>query len=194
MLLDLYPPGPVLKAGGPAHTLFDGTGYRRRETNHLNSVRGGPRARALASAEFPLDPELTKYPLFRVAPGDVAANPHHLWPYRENYKSPCYLGILHHKFGGDLRRKVRRAIRDGNYWDDSFEYRAYRAAFAANPELSLEYEGSRTYRTPADLVECGLVEPVDWGFEWKKRAWRRLRDRWWAPPPWPADGRAGARP
>ena len=185
MLVDLYPPGPVLAPDGPAHTLFDGTGYRRETTGHLQSVRGGPRARALASESFPLEPELTKYPLFRLAHGEVPANPHHYWPYGENFKSPCFLGILHYKFRGALLDKVQRAVREGNYWQGSFEYRAYQAAFAANPELSLVYEGSRPYRSPQDLVDCGLLQPVDWRFARHHRVLRRLRDRWLPTPLWP---------
>ncbi len=182
VLVDLYPPGPILSAGDKPHDRFDADGYQRETTNHLNSVKGGPRLRALSSAAFPLDPELTKYPLFRIAEGEVVANPHHLWPYEENYKSPCYLGVLHHKFSAGLLDKVRRAVEEKNYWNDSYEYRAYEAAFAEHPALSLEYEGTRRYRAPEDLLDCGLIEPVDWRYEAMRRRWRRLRDRWWARP------------
>ena len=182
VLVDLYPPGPVLKAGDAHHDRFDAKGYRREITNHLQSVKGGPRSRALSSEAFPLDPELTKYPLFRIAPDDVVANPHHIWPYEENYKSPCYLGLLHHKFSAGLLGKIRQAVEEKNYWNDSFEYRAYNEILAANPGLSLEYEGTRRYDAPEDLLDSGLIQAVDWRYEAFRRRWRRLRDRWWARP------------
>lgn len=178
MLIDLYGRGPLLDSGQEDHDLFDSDSYQSWTNESLRTVTGGPRPRALASPDFDLRPELTKYPLFRIGPGELMANPHHLWPYGENYKSPCHLGILHDKFGADLLAKVELAIAENNYWNDSFEYRAYRAALAADPKLSLEYEGSRRYRSPADLEACGLVEPIDWaGFRGQRRR-LRARDRW----------------
>ena len=157
MLVDLYPPGPLLRpaAGGP---LFDAGGYAETLCLERVSRKGGPRRRA-----FGLDPELTKYPLFHIRAGEVAASPHHLHPYRENYRSDCLLGLLHDKFAPGWRARAERAAAEGNYWRGSLEYRATLAALAADPRLGLAYPGSRRYRAPADLVAAGLIAPIAWG-------------------------------
>ncbi len=193
MLVDMYGPGPLLQPPERplerSQTFFDGDGYREETTHHLNSVKGGPRHRALSTDEIQLDPELTKYPLFRLAPGELMANPHHHWPYEENFKSPCHLGILHYKFGPELQQKIESAIASGNYWNQSIEYRAYQAALKANPDLSLAYGGSRRYRRPKDLVKSGLLADLDWK-KWRKQRWQRKQDElratvksWFQKPP-----------
>lgn len=178
MLIDLYGPGPLLQSGDAAHELFDSDGYRGSTTYCMRSIQGGPRMRALSTPDFPLEPELTKYPLFRMGPGEVMANPHHLWPFDENYKSPCHLGLLHDKFGADLLKKIEQAVAERNYWNDSYEYRAYQAALKSDPTLSLEYDGSRRFGAPEDLVDCGLLEPIDWHGQRVRRRVLRARDRW----------------
>ena len=76
----------------------------------------------------------------------MASSPHHLHPYRENYRSDCFLGLLHDKFGPGFRAQAERAAAEGNYWRDSLEYRATLAALARDPGLALAYPGSRRYR------------------------------------------------
>lgn len=175
MLVDMYGPGPLLETPDvppeTAQRLYDGEGYETHKTWEMVSVKGGPRRRAFATDAFDIDPELTKYPLFRLAPGELMANPHHHWPYDENFKSQCHLGILHYKFGPELADKILTAIKAGNYWNQSIEYRAYQAALKANPKLSLQYPGSNTYGAPADLVNAGLIDEIDW----KKWRWQRIR-------------------
>ena len=167
MLVDMYAPGP-LRAVGPAEgrrlgarfRLFDGTGYEEALCLERISRKGGPRRRKFSWAG--VDPELTKYPLFRLRPGEVAASPHHLHPYRENYRSDCFLGLLHYKFVEGFRAKAERAAAEGNYWRGSLEYRRYLEVLARDPGLRLDYAGSRTYGGPADLIEAGLLAPIPW--------------------------------
>jgi hypothetical protein len=164
MLVDLYPPGPILApeardAGGApeAELLFDADGYRETLCLQRVSRRGGPRPRALG-----VDAELTKYPLFRIRAGELVSSPHHLHPYPENYRSDCFLGLLHDKFGPGFRARAERAAAEGNYWRGSLEYRQTLAALARDPGLALAYPGSRRYRSPADLVAAGLIAPIPW--------------------------------
>lgn len=169
MLIDMYAGGPMLhysvQSDRPLHesfSLFDTDSYEERQVARMVSRKGGPRRRCLSTVDTDLDPELTKYPLFRLRRGEVMANPHHLYPYPENFQSPCYLGILHYKFLPGLMRRIDTAIAEGNYWDESAEYKAYRACLKAAPNMSLEYEGTARYRSPENLIQSGLIEPVNW--------------------------------
>ena len=152
MLVDLYPPGPLLArrprtAGGSEARvrLFDGDGYDEALCLERISRKGGPRRRA--SSAF--DPELTKYPLFRIRAGEVASSPHHLHPYRENYRSDCFLGLLHDKFGAGFRAKAERAAAEGNYWQRQPRVPPLRSRSSpATPASRSTYPGSRRYRAP----------------------------------------------
>ena len=148
--------GPEARAGA-ADLLFDADGYAEALCLERVSRKGGPRRRA-----FGFDPELSKYPLFLIRAGEVVASPHHLHPYPGNYRSDCFLGLLHDKFGPGFRAKAERAAAEGNYWRQSLEYRATLAALDRDPGLALAYPGSRRYRTPADLVAAGLIAPIPW--------------------------------
>lgn len=166
MLVDMYAPGPLIgRRGGTemgplaeAFPLFDGDSYREMLCKQRISRQGGPRWRRFWRDG--IAPELTKYPLFHIRAGEIFDNPHHLYPYGGNFASPCLVGILHFKFGGDFLSKIADALAHEQYFNGSAEYKHYRRVLAADPGLGLDYPGSRTYRSPADLLACGLIEPI----------------------------------
>jgi len=162
MLVDMYAPGPIFArtrgAGcmAEAFPLYDGDTYRESLCKERISRKGGPRGR------LNLDPELTKYPIFHIKHGEVFANPHHIYPYMDNFTSSCYIAILHYKFNANLVPKIYRALRTNCYFNGSAEYRHYFESMIEDGDLVLTYSGSRAYGGPADLLACGLIEPIAW--------------------------------
>jgi hypothetical protein len=187
MLVDMYAAGPLLappEGGGLAERfrLFDGAGYAEALCLGRISRKGGPRKRRFGFAGGGFDPELTKYPLFHIREGEVAAGPHVLYPYPDNYASDCFLALLHYKFGPGFFAKAERATAERNYWRGSLEYGRYLEALAEDPGLALAYPGSRAYAGPADLVAAGLIAPIAWDRRPSlRRGLARLR-RWLRPP------------
>jgi hypothetical protein len=184
MLVDMYAPGPLLAPPGHGRLaerfrLYDGDGYTEALRLGRISRRGGPRRRAFAAGDGGFDPELTKYPLFHIRAGEVAACAHELYPWADNYASDCFLALLHYKFGPGFLAKAERARAERNYWRESLEYRRYLEALAGDPGLGLAYPGSRRYRTPADLVAAGLIAPIPWagrpGWLARLAGWSRPR-------------------
>ncbi|HVV94873.1 MAG TPA: glycosyltransferase family 2 protein [Hyphomicrobiales bacterium] len=169
-LLDMYRDGPLIGAADgqdaplrAAFPYFDGDGYREEATPELLSRKGGPRYRRFAAIDPAFDPELTKYPLFRLGPDGLMANPHHIWPYDGNFGTPCLLAMLHYKFLPHMLGKIDAAIDRGSYWQNSLEYRIYLEAMARDPAtsfydpaVSVRFEGA------ASLVRRGLIEAVGW--------------------------------
>jgi Glycosyl transferase family 2 len=185
MLVDMYAPGPLLgpelgpelgpalgrelgtrrAPGGrravplaEAFPLFDSDSYRETLCKQRISRQGGPRWRRFWRDG--IAPELTKYPLFHIREGEIFDNPHHLYPYGRNFESPCLVGILHFKFDERFLGKIEDALEHEQYFDGSAEYKHYRRVLGEDRGLALDYPGSRRYRTPADLVACGLIEPT----------------------------------
>jgi Glycosyl transferase family 2 len=165
MLVDMYgavplpapaPPGAL----GERFPYFDGDSYSERLILSRISRTGGPRARAFSGA-IPFRPELSKYPLFNIRAGEVFHSPHYLFPYRDNYLSPCFIALLHYKFTDGFIAKAQRAILEASYWQDSLEYRRYLERLASGG-VRLVYPGTREYHGPADLVRAGLIEPIPW--------------------------------
>jgi hypothetical protein len=169
VLLDMYGPGALLRSHYPpggrlldSYPHYDAAGYDEQRFREIVSVKGGPRRRAFSAVDPAFNPELTKYPLFRPEPGEIMANPHHVWPYEGNFASPRHLAILHFKFLPNITSRIRTALAEGSYWDGSSEYRAYHEAFRRDPELSLHGPGSRRFTSAEQLVAEGLIAPVGW--------------------------------
>lgn len=169
MLIDMYAAGPLLeyqwKTGSSliqTYPLFDSDSYVEQNFKEIISRKGGPRRRRFKDADGAFNPEMSKYPLFKLQPGELFANPHHIYPYARNMESKCYLGMLHFKFLPGFIDRVHKAIQEKTYWDGSSEYRRYLDKLTENPNLSLEYEGSRAYRSPRDFIDCQLIESIDW--------------------------------
>lgn len=166
-LVDMYVDGPLLKSayrrGEPliqAYPYFDGTGYKEEWYNELISRKGGPRQRAFAKADRNFRPEMTKYPMFRLEARDVFANPHHIWPYEENFKSECYLGVLHFKFLPDVLLRIERAISEENYWGGSMEYKCYDSILRNSRDLSLMFDHSVKFEGACSLLRSKLIATV----------------------------------
>lgn len=176
MLVDMYAPGPLLRSrfdGGrldAAYPLFDGDGYVEARYPQIISRKGGPRRRVFGHVEKDFNPEMTKYPLFRLVDNAIFANPHHIYPYEANFLSPCYLGILHFKFLPNVVEKIEDAIARKAYWNESIEYRCYKAVLDIDPDLDLIYDKTRKYSSPKDLLEAGHILPIDWGLSAPSRS------------------------
>ena len=168
-LLDMYAGGPVLESCyipgeslAAAYPFFDRQGYREEIYKEVISFKGGPRTRAFSAADPKFLPELTKYPLFWTRPGEYMVNPHHIWPYNNNFESDRYLAILHYKFLPGIMNRIRDAIERKNYWDGSLEYRCYAKILEADPTLSLVAPVTARYEGTADLVKLELIATLGW--------------------------------
>lgn len=169
MLIDMYQDGPVLKFDWPkrqnlisAFPLYDSDSYNEAKFKQLISRKGGPRKRALNGGDDKFNPELTKYPLFKPSLGDIFGNPHHLYPYEQNFVSDCYVGILHYKFIPGFMDKIQKALKSGSYWNESYEYSIYLKSLSKDESLQLSYSGSLSYKNSSDLITSELVSPINW--------------------------------
>lgn len=168
-LIDMYGAAPLVEStytpGQPlidAYPWFDRDTYTEERYIERIGVKGGPRMRVFGGDGGRLRPELTKYPLFKLRRGDYMTNPHHIWPYEENFRSERFLGILHYKFLPDLAERASIACVLKNYWNQSIEYECYRKALQADPKLTMLYPGSERFESVDQLVSLGLIAPVGW--------------------------------
>lgn len=168
-LVDMYSQNPFAPASyrrGDAlvesRPFFDKTGYREYALPPLIAREGGPRQRLFSTPSGDFRPQLTKYPMFRLDPGDVFVDPHFLWPYEKNFVSACFLGILHFKFLPDFSLKVDRTIEERTHWQSSFEYRCYKSALSAKDHLTFINGNTELYKGPESLVQNNLISSVTW--------------------------------
>ncbi len=169
-LLDMYNNLPVTSAparpGGKLrdiYPLFDKGPYREEPKPEMLSVKGGVRSRVFGGLDDRFDPELTKYPLLQLSPGEFPLHPHYAWPYGRQTGERRFLAILHYKFGAAFKIKIDDATRRGQYWNNSLEYRIYKKFVDENKIATLNGENSEQYRCSSHLVDLKLISPIDWG-------------------------------
>lgn len=169
VLIDMYGDGPLLRdmrddgaSLGDMFPFFDAEPFDENKFRELISRKGGPRKRAFGRGRADFNPEMTKYPLFKPSSGELMTNPHHIYPYGPNFLSDCYIGLLHYKFLPGFATRIRTAIAEKTYWNNSSEYRVYLDVLGANEAMSLKYEGSRRYATPLELINAGLIAEIAW--------------------------------
>lgn len=165
-LLDMYSDKPLAvdhrgrdQSMLQAYPYFDPDGYYEAHDPRLTSRMGGPRRRALASIAPGFEPQLTKYPLFRLAPDETIVSPHYIDPPIAG-DDPCWIALLHFKFDGDAVAHISDAITRGQYWRDSYEYRIYDEAIRKTPGFNFMFSRSTRYKGSADLVHLGIIERV----------------------------------
>ena len=54
-------------------------------------------------------------------------------------------------------------MRGGQHWNGGIEYLGYARWLDARDTADLVIEGSRRFTGAADLIDAGLLEPLDWG-------------------------------
>jgi hypothetical protein len=155
-LLDVYS-----HPATPQDLLFDALPEQSHDTGGGPHITGGPRHRMAAAIEGSPPPCLTKYPLARYGPRTSFVNVHFPEPGRENGQR--ILGrLLHLKLTPRFRGKVAEALREGQHWNGGSEYRGYAQWLDSRDTGDLVFKESRRYLGPTDLIEAGLLEPLDW--------------------------------
>lgn len=169
LMIDMYAEGPVLDFAYETHgsladafPLFDGSGYRVVPQEGAPFILGGVRHRLFNRAHEDFDPLLTKFPLFKVVPGEKLAHAHYMSPYDKNFVSPRLLGLLHYKFLPDFLSRVNDAVARKIYFRDSFEQRCYQRILSENPATVMTGSPTRRFRTSADLLDAGVIAPIGW--------------------------------
>lgn len=165
-LIDMYGDTPVAAAGRAegqslqdAFPYFDADGYVEEREIALTTRVGGPRRRLFSTIDPSFAPQLTKYPLFRLRPGDTLVSPHYIDPPLAG-EDPCWIALLHFKFDSDTPARIVEAVERRQYWQNSYEYRVYQRALERDPELSFMADCSRRFRGPAELVDLGIIDEV----------------------------------
>lgn len=176
MLLDMYPKGPLgaqpyREAQDPFEIApwFD-TGNYTISTNHRFGnlwIQGGPRLRTFFAQNPEKAPALNKIPLVLWHRNYAyASSAHMLLPRGLNQVFDTLGGekasgvLLHAKFIDSFGAKAEEEMRRQQHYAASAEYRAYRAALDAHPDLWTKW--SEKYINWRQLEILGLMSKGNW--------------------------------
>jgi hypothetical protein len=122
------------------------------ESDEIEFFRGGIRETIFGDVSF-----LTKFPLVfsdgRIEPF-VGAN--HSVDNARIADLTCVL--FHYKFLGEhFHKQAAQAVQEGQYWNNSFQYKNYLKVLDRNPTLRVKQESAREIESVNDLVENGFL-------------------------------------
>jgi len=138
---------------------FDGSSYKVHWHEHqIIGLSGGPRVRLLSNETGAFGNYINKYPFFFWDRSVRRRNIHNFYAYR--HKPGPSGALLHFKFLPDFGEQVDRALKDGQYWNHSTQYKIYASNLAALSHLY--YPGSIEYASPDSLVNQGLMNRIHW--------------------------------
>lgn len=162
MMLDMYAE-PDYYVNGSAESYmtkcvyFDKNTYCNKKRYFMDLICGGPRERVFHQA-----PWLTKYPLFFFREGDLECKSHFLFPFKENLGNECNLILRHYKFQPGEIYKIRKIVKDGNYFNGSKQYKAYLDILDKDEEIDFMCDDSEEFISSESLKKIDVYTPIKW--------------------------------
>ncbi len=170
-MLDMFPEGPLAAgeaAGGTSlkevHRFYDTSDLSRTWYEHATRIVGNTVSNqgirihhgGIRKTHFDIGANLTKHPLIFV---DDEVRPMDGSSHRTNNARVADFScvLYHYKFLENFREVTERAVREGNYYDGSFEYRRYQEVLDGSPELRMKLETARELKSVNELVASGFL-------------------------------------
>jgi Glycosyl transferase family 2 len=112
-----------------------------------------------------------KVPLVKWTAGNAFITSHRLNPVK---LAPVTGALLHFKYFQDFSKRIDDALRTGEHYAGSAEYRRYAEMLKEDPNLSLADTGSVPYRSSQELIDRGLIcTDAEWS-QSSLSAWRLI--------------------
>lgn len=161
LLLDMYAKDYYYKNGCDDDyfekcAYFDKDTYYKHKDKRFDSYMGGPRERV-----FGISPCVTKYPFVFFRKNDVYIYSHFLYPYKDNFGDECRLVLMHYKFLPGEKKKIKQAVKDGNYYNGSIYYRHYLDAIEKD-RMNFFCESTCKYDDDKSLEKINIYKKIDW--------------------------------
>ena len=161
LLLDMYAKADYYKNGDTGKfyekcVFFDKDTYYKHNDRRFDSYMGGPRERVFGFA-----PCVTKYPLVYFRRKDIYLYSHFLYPYKDNFGDGCRLALKHYKFLPGEKKKIERAVKERNYYNNSKQYKHYLEVMN-NGGIDFWCDGTCKYDRSSALSKIDIMNKVGW--------------------------------
>lgn len=127
-------------------------------------LKGGVRLRMMHDLLVTESPWVNVFPLIKWTDdtGYCDGSRHSMFPPQSNDEL-FYAGLLHFKFVGTFAEKIREAVRDNQYWNNSAEYRRYADWLSHNHNHSLvDSDYSVKFVGTHSVLNERLLQAIDW--------------------------------
>lgn len=168
LMIDMYSDGLFLADNSSLkesmikkYCFFDSDSYEQIKHPKFELIVGGVRKRVF-SKYYNISPFLVKYPIIFFEQGDIQYNSHFSYPFFKNFGDDLNLGLLHFKFMQKDLEKIKIRVKEGNYVNNSVEYRAYLEAYKSEKDLRLVDDNSCKFLSSESIYLIKFLKKINW--------------------------------
>ena len=157
VMIDMFSKEPVDKLNYIDKYIYFENLFHEEKSFYFKSIYGGIRER-----EFKFGNNrmflIKKHPVVRKTLNSMLIHCHYIYPFKRNFESEVYFGLLHYKLFDSEIEKYRRIAKEQSYGNNSIEYKRYLKIFNEksyadifkSDKNTVCYEGSNSLR----LISC----------------------------------------
>ena len=157
VMIDMFSKEPVDKLNYMDKYIYFENLFHEEKSFYFKSIYGGIRER-----EFKFGNNrmflIKKHPVVRKTSNSMLIHCHYIYPFKRNFESEVYFGLLHYKLFDSEIEKYRRIAKEQSYGNNSIEYKRYLKIFNEksyadifkSDKNTVCYEGSASLR----LISC----------------------------------------
>ncbi len=143
IMIDMFPNQTTAKENYFENYVYFENNFHEEKSFYCNSVYGGIRER-----EFKFQNGriflIKKHPLVKKDEKTMLIHCHYIYPYKKNFDSGIYLGLLHYKLFDSELKKYQKIAEEGSYGNGSIEYKTYIETFSKKTFEEIFSIGERT--------------------------------------------------
>lgn len=123
-MIDMFSKEPVDRQEYINRYIFFENIFHEEKSFYFKSIYGGIREREFKFGDNRMF-LIKKHPVVKKTSDSMLIHCHYIYPFKRNFESEVYFGLLHYKLFDSEIEKYRRIAKEQSYGNNSVEYKRY---------------------------------------------------------------------
>lgn len=153
VMIDMFSKEPVDRQEYINRYIFFENIFHEEKSFYFKSIYGGIREREFKFGDNRMF-LIKKHPVVKKTSDSMLIHCHYIYPFKRNFESEVYFGLLHYKLFDSEIEKYRRIAKEQSYGNNSVEYKRYLKIFTEksyedifrSDANTVHYEGSNSLK------------------------------------------------
>lgn len=162
VMIDMFSNKPIMKENYIKEYVYFENNLHEEKSVFCNSVYGGIREREFKMNEYEFGSGrvflVKKHPVIKKTQETFLIHCHYIYPFKRNYDSTIYFGLLHYKVFDSEIDRYRKIAKEGSYGNGSVEYKSYLEKFQNKEYEDIFQLSKKTIRytgtNSLEKIEC----------------------------------------
>lgn len=161
IMIDMFSNKPSQRESYIDNYVYFENCFHEEKSFFFNSIYGGIREREFKFKKGRIF-LIKKHPVVKKEEDTMLIHCHYIYPFKRNFQSQIYFGLLHYKLFDSEFEKYKKFAQEGNYADESIEYKNYMKAFADKTYEQIFAIGKNTelYNGTESLKKINCLQDV----------------------------------